>query len=425
VIQYWLPRTKVNPGVFIAIFLVCIILINYFGVRFFGELEFWLSSIKVIVILGLILLSLILACGGGPDHHATGFQFWNNPGAFHEYIATGAKGRFLAVWSTFTTAVFAYLGTELVGVTVGEAANPRKVIPRAIKLTFYRILVFYVLLVFLLGMLVPWNSPELKKANGQVNNAAASPFVVAIKISGIKALPAIFNACVLVFVFSAANSDLYIASRTLYGLAHEGKAPKIFARTDRRGVPIYALGLSAAFCLLAFLGVNTNSYTVFGYFVNLVTIFGLMTWISILVSHICFVRARRAQNVPDSALAYVAPLGMWGSVGALAFSIIIAVFKGFALFCYKVLTAAGKTPKFNTDTFVTTYLGIPLYFIMFFGYKFIMKTSWVRPEDADLFSGKARIDAEEEEFLAQEQARKGVPETRGERIYRLTLGWAF
>jgi amino acid transporter len=137
------------------------------------------------------------------------------------------------------------------------------------------------------------------------------------------------------------------------------------------------------------------------------------------------VRARRAQNVPDSALAYVAPLGMWGSVGALAFSIIIAVFKGFALFCYKVLTAAGKTPKFNTDTFVTTYLGIPLYFIMFFGYKFIMKTSWVRPEDADLFSGKARIDAEEEEFLAQEQARKGVPETRGERIYRLTLGWAF
>jgi amino acid transporter len=425
VIQYWLPREKVNPGVFIAVFLVCIVFINYFGVRFFGELEFWLSGVKVLVILGLILLSLILACGGGPDHHATGFQFWNNPGAFHEYITTGAEGRFLAVYSTFTTAVFAYLGTELVGVTVGEAANPRKAIPRAIKLTFFRILIFYVVLVFLLGMLVPYNSNKLLAANKSSASAAASPFVVAIEISGIKVLPGLFNACVLIFVFSAANSDLYIASRTLYGLAHEGKAPRIFKRTDARGVPIFALALSAAFCLLAFLGVKTSSYTVFGYFVNLVTIFGLLTWISILISHICFVRARRAQNIPDSALAFVAPLGMWGSVGALGFSIIIAFFKGFALFCYKATTAAGKTPRFDTSTFVTTYLGIPLYFIMFFGYKFVMKAHWVKPKTADLYSGKARIDAEEEEFLAKEQARKGMPETKAERIYRLTIGWAF
>ena len=244
----------------------------------------------------------------------------------------GSAGRFLAVWSTFTTAVFAYLGTELVGVTVGEAANPRRVIPRAIKLTFYRILLFYVVLVFLLGMLVPYNSQRLIDANKKSNNAAASPFVVAIQISGIKALPAILNACILVFVFSAANSDLYIASRTLYGLAHEGKAPRFFRRTDNRGVPIYALGISVAFCLLAFLGVNTDSYTVFGYFVNLVTMFGLLTWISILLSHIFFVRARRAQRIPDSALAYVAPLGIWGSVGALIFSILIAFFKGFAFF---------------------------------------------------------------------------------------------
>jgi amino acid transporter len=86
VIQYWTPREKVNPGVFIAIFLIAIVLINYFGVRFFGEFEFWLSSIKVTVILALILLSLILVCGGGPDHHATGFEYWKNPGAFKPYI---------------------------------------------------------------------------------------------------------------------------------------------------------------------------------------------------------------------------------------------------------------------------------------------------------------------------------------------------
>jgi amino acid transporter len=140
--------------------------------------------------------------------------------------------------------------------------------------------------------------------------AAASPFVIAIIISGIPALPAILNSAISIFVFSATNSDLYIASRTLYGLAQEGKAPKIFRWTDKRGVPVLALALSVCFCLLAYLAVNTSSYTVFGYFVNLVTMFGLLTWISILISHIFFVRARKAQNIPGSTLAYVATLGI-------------------------------------------------------------------------------------------------------------------
>jgi amino acid transporter len=380
------------------------------------------SSIKVVVIIALIFLSLILACGGGPSHHATGFQYWDNPGAFKEYVLKGSAGRFLAVWSTFTTAVFAYLGTELVGVTVGEAANPRKVIPRAIKLTFYRILLFYVVLVFLLGMLVPYNDKKLLDANKLSNSASASPFVVAIVNSGIKVLPGILNGAILIFVFSAANSDLYIASRTLFGLAHEGKAPRFFTKTDKRGVPIYALGLSVAFCLLAFLGVNEDSYKVFGYFVNLVTMFGLLTWISILIAHIGFVRARRAQGIPDTALAYRAPLGISGSVGALIFSILIAFFKGFPLFCWKVLTP-GK--PFDKDTFITTYLGIPLYIIMYFGHKIYMKTKVIKPEDVDMYSGKARIDAEEAEFVAAQLERKGGPETTVEKIYRYTLGWAF
>lgn len=144
VIQYWVDRDRINPGVWITIFLVVIIAINYFGIRFFGEFEFWLSSIKVVTIVGLIILALVIALGGA-DGDRRGFRYWKNPGAFNEYIMEGAAGRFLGFWSTMVTAVFAYLGTELVGVTVGEAQNPRKVVPRAIKLTFYRILFFYCL----------------------------------------------------------------------------------------------------------------------------------------------------------------------------------------------------------------------------------------------------------------------------------------
>jgi len=418
VLQYWCPPEKVNPGVWITVFLVVIIAINYFGVKFFGEFEFWLSSFKVIVIIAVILLALILALGGGPNHDRTGFRYYHNPGAFKPYIDTGSTGKFLGFWSSLVNAVFAYLGTELVGVTVGEAQNPRRTIPKAIKLTFYRILFFYVLSVLLLGMIVPYNSPKLAFANKATSTAAASPFVVAIQIANIKALPGILNACILLFVFSAANSDLYIATRTMYGLASQGKAPKIFAWTDKRGVPVPALALGSLFCLLAYMNVSADAKNVFSYFVNLVTIFGLLTWISILVSHICFVKARRAQNIPTSSLAYAAPLGIWGSYIALAFCILIALTKNFSVF-----TRSPKTyGDFDYKNFITGYLGIPLYLGMIAGYKLIMKSERVRPETADLFSGKDEIDREEAEFLAREAATRGT----GKRsFYDRFVSWLF
>ncbi|KAK8230572.1 AAT family amino acid transporter [Phyllosticta capitalensis] len=414
VIQYWVPAERINPGVFITVFLVAILAINYFGIRFFGEFEFWLSSLKVVVIVGLILLSLILALGGGPTGDRTGFRYWKNPGAFKPYIADGAEGKFLGFWNSLINAVFAYLGTELVGVTVGEAQNPRRTIPKAIKLTFYRILFFYCLSVLLLGMIVPYDSEELAFATKKSNSAAASPFVVAIRLAKIEALPGIINACILLFVFSASNSDLYIASRTIYGLASQGKAPRRLARTDSRGVPVYALGVSSLFCLLAYMNVADDAKTVFSYFVNLVTIFGLLTWISILVTHIFFVRARNAQGVEKSSLAYVAPGGAAGSYAALFFCILIALTKNFSVF---------TGGEFDYKNFITGYLGIPLYLILIFGAKWWGKTERVRPETADLWSGKDEIDREEQEFLERERAWR--QENNGGKFYNRFVAWLF
>jgi amino acid transporter len=135
-------------------------------------------------------------------------------------------------------------------------------------------------------MILPYNSPELIAASKKTTSAAASPFVVAIIVSVretshqahiIHGLPGFLNACVLLFVFSACNSDLYIASRTLHGLAIKGQAPAFIARTDKRGVPVYALMISAAFCGLAYLNVSTGSGVVFTYFVNFVSMAGLLT----------------------------------------------------------------------------------------------------------------------------------------------------
>lgn len=419
IIQEWPATTadKVNPGVWVAIFLVTICAINYFGIKFFGELEFWLSSIKVLTIVGVIILSFLLAVGAGPGP-ATGFKYYKNPGAFKEYIAKGDAGRFYGFWSSLVNAVFAYLGTELIGVTVGEAQNPRKTIPRAIKLTFYRILFFYCLAVFFLGMLVPYNSPKLAFANGAGTRASASPFVVAIRIAGIKGLPGLLNACILLFTFSASNSDLYIASRTIYGLAEQGHAPKIFRWTDKRGVPVPALAISALMCCTAFMNVADDSRIVFGYFVNLTTIFGLLSWISLLVSHIFFVRARRAQGITKDQMAYTAPFGLTGSYIALFFCCLIALTKNFPVF------TKGKWGHFDYKNFITGYLGIPIYLICIFGYKIRYKSKMVKPHEADFYTGKDEIDREEEAFLAAQAIKKQQGKS-GNWFYRTFVAWLF
>lgn len=319
------------------------------------------------------------------------------------------------------TATFAYLGTELVGVTVGEAQNPRKTIPRAIKLTFYRIVFFYVISILLIGMCVPYNSEELAFANNSSGNANASPFVVAIKLAKIPALDHILNACILLFVFSAANSDLYIASRTLYGLSSDGAAPSIFRRTNQNGVPLYSLFTSAAIALLAFLNVSDDSKAVFSYFVNMTTIFGLLTWISILVTHIWFVRARRAQGIANEAMPYIAPLGIWGSYGALFMCCLIALTKNYDVF-------VGDWNK-KYPTFITGYLGIPIYLILILGHKLWTKSKGVRPHECDFYTGKDIIDREEEEFLAAKAAeRANNPDADAKGLswfYRRFVSWLF
>jgi amino acid transporter len=122
VITYWFDKRGydgpgADPAIYVAIILITIIAINYFGVGFFGEIEFWLSSAKVLVMIGLVIFTLVIASGGGPKP-ATGFKYWRDPGAFKPYKIQGGGGKFLGFWNVLTNAVFSFLGTELVGVTV-------------------------------------------------------------------------------------------------------------------------------------------------------------------------------------------------------------------------------------------------------------------------------------------------------------------
>ncbi|KAL6871586.1 amino acid permease/ SLC12A domain-containing protein [Trichoderma longibrachiatum] len=418
IIQYWCPREKVNPGVWIAIFLVIILLVNGIGIEKFGEIEFWLSSVKVLVMLGLILFALVIACGGGPNGDAPGFRYWHNPGAFAEVYRGGALGKFLGFWSVMVNATFSFLGTELVGVTASEAQNPRATIPKAIKLTFVRIFVFYIISVFLLGMIIPYNDSSLAFANKQSTGASASPFVVAASLASVKVLPHIINGCILIFVLSASNTDLYIGSRTLYSISSDGNAPALFKRTNKRGVPYASLLFCAAVACLAFLNVSTGSTVVFGYLVNLVTIFGILTWVSILVTYLFFLRARRAQNIPDSSMPYVSFAGKWGTIIALFFTVLVTLTKNYDVFIHT------SERQFDYKNFITGYLGIPLYFSFFFGHKLLTGSRIVKPHEVDFLTGKDIIDTQEREYL-EEQEAKHVNSTGMRKFYDRFVSWIF
>ncbi|KAF8654054.1 hypothetical protein AX16_003589 [Volvariella volvacea WC 439] len=407
VVQYW--TRSVHIAIWMVIFIVFIFVINLLGVRVFGELEFWFSSIKVIALIGLLLMGIIIDLGGNPKGDRIGFRYWQPPnGPLGYYLLDQVKNEslslFLGFWATLTNALFAYMGTELIGVTVGEAENPRKNIPIAIRRTFFRILVFYVGGVFVVGLIVPSTDPSLFVATQSRTGAAASPFVVATTLVGIRTLNHVINGAILIFVMSAANSDLYIGSRTLYGLAAEGKAPKIFKKVTKGGVPLPALIFCTAWCGLVFLNVSSSAARVFGWFVNLVSTFGALTWMCILWSHLKFMKALKVQGMSRDNLPYKAPFQPWGNWFALISTGIITFFKGFDTFL-----------PWRVDNFITSYIGIVSFVVMWVGYKLYYKTRVIKPENIDLVTGVREIDEEEAKYLA-EQAAKG-PRTRWQRIW--------
>ncbi|RDB21180.1 Dicarboxylic amino acid permease [Hypsizygus marmoreus] len=394
VVQYW--TRHVHIAIWMVIFILFIFVVNLLGVRVFGELEFWFSSIKVISLIGLLLMGIIIDLGGNPKHDRIGFRYWKAPdgpmGSYLlEQVKDGPLAIFLGFWATLTNALFAYIGTELIGVTVGEAENPRRNIPIAIRRTFFRILVFYVGGVFVIGLIVPSTNDSLFVATKSKTGAAASPFVVATTLVGIKVLNHVINGAILIFVMSAANSDLYIGSRTLYGLAVEGKAPKIFKRVNRMGVPYPSLILCTAFCGLVFLNVSSSSAKVFTWFVNLVSTAGALTWMCIAFSHIKFMQALTANGMSRDDLPYKAPFQPWGSWFALIATTIITIFKGFDTFI-----------PFKVDTFITSYIGIPIFFVLWLGYKLLYRTRVIPSKEVDLVTGLRQIDEEEEKFIASQ-----------------------
>jgi len=376
-IEFW--RDDIPMAVWVAAFLVFLIIIQFFGVRGYGEVEFVLSCIKIIACCGFIVFAIVVNVGGVPsdDRGYIGARYWHEPGAFNN----GFKG----FCSVFVTAAFAFGGTEMVGLAAAEAAEPHKSLPKATRQVFWRIAFFYIVSLFLLGLILPSDNEGLLGASGA--NTKASPFVLAIKEAGVKGLPSVFNAVITISVMSVANSCAYGSTRTIQALATVGMAPKFFAKIDKAGRPIWCVILQLAFGCLAFIGMAKGaSGQVFGWLLALTGLSFLFVWGSINLAHIRFRAGWKAAGYTTDQLPYQASMGVIGSWMGFAINWIAII----ATFYVSLFPVGGKP---DAEAFFQSYLAAPVVIFCYLGWKIktgIQSGNWklmVSAKDMDVVSG--------------------------------------
>lgn len=331
IIHFW--SDIVPTWAIITMILLLYFLINVLAVKWYGETEFWAALGKVLLIVGLIVFTFIVMVGGNPKHDAFGFRYWKHPGAFTELYYGGNLGRFLGFLQCLIQASFTIAGPDYVSMAAGEAENPRHVMPRAYNAVFYRLTAFFVLGSLCVGILVPYNDAELSAAFKNAEpGAAASPYVVAMNRLGIPVLPHIVNAMVLTAAFSAGNSYVYCASRSLYGLALEGKAPRFFTVCTKKGVPLYCVVAVLLIALLSFLQLSANTAVVLNWFVSLVTASQLLNFAVMCSTYLCFYRALKAQGISRDSLPYKSVMQPYAAWYGLVGTFIMAFVGGYTVF---------------------------------------------------------------------------------------------
>ncbi|EOO03777.1 putative arginine permease protein [Phaeoacremonium minimum UCRPA7] len=367
IIQYW--DNSLSIAIWIAVFWAIFTAVNFLPIRWYGELEMWFSSIKVITVIGFIIFAICVNAGVG-DQGYLGFKYWVHPGLFAEHLVDGAIGKFVGFWAVLITAGFSFQGAELVGVGAGETSNPEKAIPSAIRWTYWGITVLFIALVFFIGIDVPYTNENLQM---DATDASASPLVIIADLSGVHVLAHIINAVLLTAVLSAANSNLYSSSRIMVALAKEGHAPALFARTNNHGTPYVAVALSSLLGLVGFLNLSASGAEVFTWLLNITSVAGFIAWALINACHVRFRQALRAQRIPLADLPYLAPCQPWLSWYGLFFNVLILVTNGFAVFI-----------DWHTSDFFACYVSLIIFVALFVGYKVWFRTKMVPLKCVDL-----------------------------------------
>lgn len=286
----------------------------------------------------------------------------------------------------------------MIGLTAAETMNPRKTLPKAIKQVFWRICLFYLVSLTMIATLVSYKDERLI---GQSSvDATASPFVIAVVNGGVKGLPSVINAVILISVISVGNASVYATSRSLNSLAEQGMAPKWTGYVDRAGRPLAAILITDIFGLFALIAASDKQVEVFNWLLAISGLSSIFTWLSINASHIRFRRAMHVQGRSLDELPYTSQCGVWGSYFGFALNTLVLI----AQFWIALFPLNGKPSAYD---FFLSYLGLPVLLSSWLFYK-VWKRDWkllIRAKDIDLDTGRANIDMDIlKHELAEERA---------------------
>ncbi|WP_411753833.1 amino acid permease [Serratia sp. (in: enterobacteria)] len=358
VMNYWFPDT---PGwIWSALFLGLMFLLNYISVKGFGEAEYWFSLIKVstvIIFIGLGVLMIFGILKGGEN---AGWHNWTIGDA-------PFAGGFSAMIGVAMIVGFSFQGTELIGIAAGESEDPGKNIPRAVRQVFWRILLFYIFAILIISLIIPYTDPSLLR--NDVKDISVSPFTLVFEHAGLLSAAAVMNAVILTAVLSAGNSGMYASTRMLFTLASEGKAPRIFAKLSKGGVPRNALYATTVVAALCFLSSMFGNQSVYLWLLNTSGMTGFIAWLGIAISHYRFRRGYMMQGHSLSDLPYQSGFFPLGPMFAFVLCLIITLGQNYQAFLADRIDWYGVT---------ATYIGIPLFLIIWFGYKLTRGTKVVK-----------------------------------------------
>ncbi|MDT9723000.1 amino acid permease [Paenibacillus sp. ClWae2A] len=355
-IKYWFPDS--SSMLWSLLFLVLIFALNVLSVKGYGESEYWFAIIKVATVIIFLAVGVLMIFGimGGEAVGFSNFTIGDAP----------IHGGFFAVLGVFMAAGFSFQGTELIGVAAGESENPRENVPRAIRQVFWRILIFYILAITVISLIIPYTHPNLLK--GDLENIGVSPFTLVFEKAGLAIAASVMNAVILTSVLSAGNSGMYASSRVLYALARDGKAPRFLGKLNKKGIPMNALLLTTAVGMLAFLASLFGDGIVYTWLLNASGMCGFITWLGIAISHYRFRRAYVAQGKDLSDLPYRARWFPFGPIFAFALCIIVIIGQNYQAFTGDEIDWSGA---------IVAYLSVPLFLVLWLGYKWIKKTKVV------------------------------------------------
>ncbi|KAL1955438.1 hypothetical protein VTO42DRAFT_8531 [Malbranchea cinnamomea] len=362
-LQYWSDNF---PGwAFSLIFLVVLIGLNIVTVRLYGEMEYWLSLLKVATIVIFIFVGIAVNCGANPDKEYIGGKYWTMGDA----PFVGGIGGFASV---FVTASFAYGATESIAITAGETRNPTRNLPRVVRNVFWRILIFYILSIIIIGFNVPYTYPNLSDGDTKT-----SPFTIVFDMVGSKVAGSFINAVIMTSVISAGNHALFAGSRLLYTLAVNRHAPPFFATLNRFKTPWVAVLGTTIISGLCFGASYIGAGQLWTWLQNIVGVSNQLSWMAIGFSSYRFRTGIRRQG-----LEHLLPFKNWtypyGPLASLVLNGVLILVQGWKSF----------SPHFKAVDFVSFYIEIPIMIVMFVGWKIIKRTKFVAYKDMDFVTDR-------------------------------------